>query len=57
MAFGKIGALTMTNESPVGCPSFSVGQLACDELVQGLVSAHVGSGLADRTSAAEEAPK
>ena len=53
----KIASLAMTNKSTVGCPSYSLGQLACAEMVHGLVSARVSRGLADGTPAAEEDPK
>jgi len=54
---GKIGALTMVNESTADFRHFSLDQLVCAEIAHGLVSARVGSGPAIATSAAEEVLK
>lgn len=53
----KIGALTMMNERTVDFRHFSLDQLICAKMAHGLVSAHVSSGPAIATSAAEEVLK
>jgi hypothetical protein len=52
----EIGSM-MTIEKTVRCPSYSLGQPACAKMAQGLISARPGSGRADGSSIAQEAPQ